>query len=54
MEDILSELLAFSIIGVGIYAVAILWWFVSSMFGKDDPADDIHKAKKQHEDSTKD
>ena len=54
MEDILVELLAFSIIGVVIFAIGILWRIVSTMFGRDDPADDIHKPEEQHEDSKKD
>ena len=54
MEDILAELVAFSIIGVGIFVVGILWKIVSSVFGTDDRADDMHDAEKeQHENSKK-
>jgi hypothetical protein len=55
VENILAELLAFSIISVGIIAAGILWRIVSSMVGSDDPAGNIHEAKKeQHEDSKQD
>ena len=54
MENILSELLAFSCIGAVVVAVGVLWGIVSRMFGTDDPTGDIHDDKKEQHEVSKD